>query len=100
MKYAACVRLPIRLRLDGGQFIQFAGTVGTITGDKHVSVEDGPNGYLVTFVLDASDDAAALGEARAAVGAALKQIELHDMELAEASVELLPPRPDLETEPD
>jgi hypothetical protein len=80
VKYSARVSLPVRLRMDGGQFIQFASTISQLTGAEHVSIEDGPDDYAVTFVFEADSSAEARGEARACVGAGLQRLGRGDLE--------------------
>jgi len=73
--------------MDGGRFIQFAGTISRLTGDEHPSTEDDGEDYAITFVLDSESPEDARGEARAAVGAGLQQVGLGDLEFFEVSVE-------------
>jgi hypothetical protein len=86
LRFVARVPLPVPIRLDGGQFLQFGGTISQLTGDEHVSIEDGDE-YVVTFELEAPSAEQALGEARAAVGAGLHRLGFADLEFSAASVE-------------
>src|SRR5712691_504312 len=95
MRFGARIGLPARLRLNGGQFIQFAGTISRISGDENVSITDGA---FVEFILTSETPQDALGEARASVGAALREIGLGDLELASANVTQVPWLADRETD--